>query len=64
MEWDQEDENNRCNQKIIPPTNPSHGSISSNDSTFNEEGWSIWISMQPVVFFEIIVCENQTFGLM
>ena len=24
----------------------------------------IWISMQDVVFFEIIVCENQTFCLM
>jgi hypothetical protein len=24
----------------------------------------IWISMEVVVFFEIIVCENQTFCLM
>ena len=64
MEQGQEEENKWCDQKNIPPNNPIHGSSLRTDNNSSEESSSIWISMQLVVFFEIIVCENRTFCLM
>ena len=64
MEQNQEDENNRCNTQNIHPNNPSHGSSLGNDKRSSEERWYIWVSMQYVVFFEIIVYENQKIYLM
>ena len=64
MEQDQGDKKNQCNQQNNPPNNQSHGSSSSTDNISNEQWWYIWISMQPIVFFEIILCENKTFCLM
>ena len=37
MEQDQEDKNNRCDKKKIPPNNPSHGSSLSTDNNSDEE---------------------------
>ena len=61
MERNQEDENNRCNQQKIRPNSPSHESSLSTDNSSSKKWWSIWISMQFVVFFEIIIYENKTF---
>ena len=53
---DKEDQKNWCNQQNICPNNRIHGSSLSTNNSSSEKWWSIWISMQHVVFFEIIVC--------
>jgi hypothetical protein len=61
----EEEENNRCNQQnIFQITQVMEVARALTTVPMKNDDQYIWISMQAVVFFEIIVCENQTFCLM
>lgn len=60
----EENENNLWISKKKCPNKSSHGISHSLDERFNQQWWSIYISIQVVVFSKIVVSENHTFCLM